>query len=59
MSKEVSEKTKSASGGSDVTNDVDVLVVGGVALMMCLVAAIYPARRAARLAPAAVLNQDR
>lgn len=37
----------------------DVLVVGGVALMMCLVAAIYPARRAARLAPAAVLNQDR
>ncbi len=37
----------------------DVLVVGGVALSMCLVAAIYPARRAARLAPAMVLNQDR
>ncbi|MEP5568074.1 MAG: FtsX-like permease family protein [Halioglobus sp.] len=37
----------------------DVVVVGGVALVMCLVAAIYPARRAARLAPAMVLNQDR
>ncbi|MEH6588159.1 MAG: FtsX-like permease family protein [Halioglobus sp.] len=37
----------------------DVLLVGGVALAMCLVAAIYPARRAAGLAPAAVLNQDR
>ncbi|RLQ23263.1 FtsX-like permease family protein [Seongchinamella sediminis] len=37
----------------------DVLAVAGVALGMCLVAAIYPARRAARLAPAAVLNQER
>lgn len=37
----------------------DMLAVGGVALAMCLVAAIYPARRAARLAPAAVLNQER
>ena len=37
----------------------DVLVVAGVALLMCLLAAIYPARRAARLAPAVVLNQDR
>ncbi|TDG14000.1 lipoprotein-releasing ABC transporter permease subunit [Seongchinamella unica] len=37
----------------------DVLTVSGVALAMCLVAAIYPARRAARLAPAAVLNQER
>lgn len=37
----------------------DVLVVAGVALLMCLLAAIYPARRAARLAPAMVLNQDR
>lgn len=37
----------------------DVLAVGGVAFAMCLVAAIYPARRAARLAPAVVLNQDR
>lgn len=37
----------------------DVLVVGGVAMAMCLIAAIYPARRAAGLAPAAVLNQDR
>lgn len=37
----------------------DILMVGGVALLMCLLAAIYPARRAARLAPAMVLNQDR
>lgn len=37
----------------------DVLLVGGVALLMCLLAAIYPAGRAARLAPAAVLNEDR
>jgi len=37
----------------------DILVVGGVALAMCVVAAIYPAVRAARLAPAMILNQDR
>ncbi len=37
----------------------DVLAVGGVALLMCLVAALYPAWRAAKLAPALVLNQDR
>ena len=37
----------------------DVLMVGGVALLMCLLAAVYPARRAAQLAPAMVLNQDR
>ena len=37
----------------------DILVVGGVALAMCVVAAIYPAMRAARLAPAMILNQDR
>ena len=37
----------------------DVLTVGGVAFVMCILAAIYPARRAAALAPAAVLNQDR
>jgi len=37
----------------------DLLVVGGVALCMCVVAAIYPARRAADLAPALVLNQER
>ena len=36
----------------------DVLMVGGVAFVMCVVAAIYPARRAAALAPAQVLNQD-
>jgi lipoprotein-releasing system permease protein len=37
----------------------DVLTVGGVALGMCVIAAIYPARRASALAPALVLNQDR
>ena len=36
-----------------------LLIAGAVALVMCVVAAIYPARRAARLAPALVLNQDR
>ena len=37
----------------------DVLIVGAVAFAMCVVAAIYPALRAARLAPAIILNQDR
>ena len=37
----------------------DILVVGGIAFVMCVVAAIYPALRAARLAPALILNQDR
>jgi lipoprotein-releasing system permease protein len=37
----------------------DVLVVGGVAFAMCVLAALYPALRAAQVAPAAVLNQDR
>jgi len=36
----------------------DVLLVGGIALAMCVVAAIYPARRASSLAPALILNQD-
>lgn len=36
----------------------DILTVGGVALGMCIIAAIYPARRAARMAPAMILNQD-
>lgn len=36
----------------------DVVAVGGVAFVMCIVAAIYPARRAAGLAPAQVLSQD-
>ncbi|MGB1141554.1 MAG: FtsX-like permease family protein, partial [Halioglobus sp.] len=36
----------------------DVVVVGAVALVMCLVAAIYPARRAARLAPASILSAE-
>jgi lipoprotein-releasing system permease protein len=37
----------------------DIFTVGGVALAMCVIAAIYPARRAARMAPALILNQDR
>jgi lipoprotein-releasing system permease protein len=36
----------------------DVLMVAAVAFGMCVVAAIYPARRAAGLAPAMILNQD-
>ena len=37
----------------------DIVVVGAVAFAMCVIAAIYPALRAARLAPAMILNQDR
>jgi lipoprotein-releasing system permease protein len=37
----------------------DLLAVGGAAFAMCVVAALYPALRAARLAPAVILNQDR
>lgn len=37
----------------------DMITVGGVALGMCVIAAIYPARRAAGMAPALILNQDR
>jgi lipoprotein-releasing system permease protein len=37
----------------------DILTVGAIALGMCVTAAIYPARRAAALAPALILNQDR
>jgi lipoprotein-releasing system permease protein len=37
----------------------DVLLVGGIAFAMCVLAAVYPARRAAALAPALILNQDR
>jgi lipoprotein-releasing system permease protein len=37
----------------------DVLLVGTVAFGMCLAAAIYPALRAAGLAPAAILQQER
>ena len=37
----------------------DVIMVAGVAFVMCVLAAIYPARRAAALAPAMILNQDR
>lgn len=36
----------------------DILMVGGVAFAMCVVAAIYPALRAARLAPALILHQE-
>jgi len=36
----------------------DVLLVGAIAFVMCVLAAIYPARRAAALAPALILNQD-
>jgi lipoprotein-releasing system permease protein len=37
----------------------DIITVGGIALGMCVIAAIYPARRAAKMAPALILNQDR
>lgn len=37
----------------------DLLSIGGIALLMCLLAALYPALRAARLAPAQVLHQER
>jgi lipoprotein-releasing system permease protein len=37
----------------------DVITVGAIALGMCVLAAIYPARRAAATAPALILNQDR
>ncbi len=37
----------------------DVLLVAATAFAMCILAAVYPARRAARLAPAMVLNQER
>jgi lipoprotein-releasing system permease protein len=37
----------------------DIVLVAAIAFGMCLVAAVYPARRAAALAPAQVLNQDR
>ncbi|MEP1594299.1 MAG: lipoprotein-releasing ABC transporter permease subunit [Halieaceae bacterium] len=36
----------------------DILLVGTVAFVMCVLAAIYPALRAARLAPASVLHED-
>ena len=37
----------------------DLISVGAIALIMCVIAAIYPARRAAKMAPALILNQDR
>jgi lipoprotein-releasing system permease protein len=37
----------------------DILLVGVTAFVMCLLASVYPARRAAAMAPALVLNQNR
>lgn len=37
----------------------DVLLVGGAAFFMCVIAAVYPALRASGVAPALILNQDR
>jgi lipoprotein-releasing system permease protein len=37
----------------------DVVIVAAIAFSMCVLAALYPALRASRLAPAIVLNQDR
>lgn len=36
----------------------DALLIAGVAIVMCVLAALYPALRAARLEPASVLHQD-
>ncbi|EAQ97897.1 FtsX-like permease family protein [Congregibacter litoralis] len=36
----------------------DVLLIAAVAIVMCVLAALYPALRAARLQPATVLHQD-
>lgn len=36
----------------------DVLLIGSVSVLMCVLAALYPALRAARLAPAEVLHQE-
>jgi len=38
---------------------VDIVLVCAVAFVMCVLAALYPARRAARLAPALILHQER
>ncbi|MFT7289376.1 MAG: lipoprotein-releasing system permease protein [Halieaceae bacterium] len=36
----------------------DTLLIAGVSILMCVLAALYPALRAARLQPASVLHQD-
>lgn len=36
----------------------DLVLIAGVSVVMCMMAALYPALRAARLAPAQVLHQD-
>ncbi len=37
---------------------MDIVYVGGAAFLMCILASIYPALRASKLAPAAVLHQE-
>ncbi len=37
----------------------DIALVSAVAFIMCVLAALYPARRASRLAPALILHQER
>ena len=36
----------------------DAVLIGSVAVLMCVLAGLYPALRAARLAPATVLHSD-
>ena len=36
----------------------DVVLINGVTVLMCFLAALYPARRAAQLPPADVLRHD-
>ncbi len=36
----------------------DVVLINGVAVLLCFLASLYPARRAAQLAPAEALRYD-